>query len=155
MDKYISNFDLGRFNMFLRQNESLETFYYINDLPSLEEMFSDEKYYAILFKQWPGEEIGHWVLLIKFTETRFEYFDCLGDSPPQEVINLLESQGFDVNLDCTSRKLMDRNGTICGKWCMFRLLCIPNNLQKFLKFIDSFKGKPDTIVNFIMNLPVN
>lgn len=154
MEKYISNLDLARVNIFLRQEISLEDYHRISALPTLEELFRGDRYYAILFKEWPGESVGHWVVLIKHDEYRYEYFDCLGDPVPDEVTALFSNTGKNVLLETTSRKLMHPKGTICGKWVMFRLLCLPNNLQAFLKFIDSFRGKPDSLVEFVINLPM-
>lgn len=154
MEKLISNLDLGRLNLFLRQDNSLEDYHRISSLPALEELFRGDRYYAILFKEWPGEAVGHWVLLTKIDEYRYEYFDCLGDPLPDEVTTLFSGTGKNILLETTSRKLMDPKGTICGKWVMFRLLCFPNSLQTFLKFIDSFRGKPDELVSFLINLPM-
>lgn len=155
MDKYISDHDLSRFNMFLRGNSGERTFHKVSELPPLDSLFTDSNYYTVLFKEWPGETIGHWVLLIKFSDTHYEYFDCLGDPPPAEVFELLESSGVNVRLDYTTRRLMALTGTICGKWCMFRLICLPNSLEKFLEFFKkSTKGTPDSIVSFIVNIPI-
>ena len=155
MDKYISDYDLSRFNLFLRGNTGQSTFYSINNLPPLDLMFGGQSYYAVLFKEWPGEVVGHWVLLTKISDDHYEYFDCLGEPPPEEVLSLLESSGIDVRLDYTTTSLMNPKGTICGKWCMFRLMCLPNNLQGFLKFFKKFSGTPDSVVDFVVNIPVD
>jgi hypothetical protein len=54
MEKFISNHDLGRLNVFLRQDNTLEDYHRISSLPPLEELFRDDRYYAILLKEWPG-----------------------------------------------------------------------------------------------------
>lgn len=153
MELYISDIDLSRFNHFLQGQNAQKTFYRVDNLPTIDEMFGDETYHAVLFKQWPGQTVGHWVVLIKFTDTHFEYFDCLGDPPPPEVYSCLEEYG-DVTLDFTSRSLMGKENTVCGKWVMFRLFCLPANLEKFLEFFKSWKKSPDSMVSFLVNLPM-
>lgn len=155
MDKYISSRDLSRFNLFLQQKQALSTFYYLENPPPLSQMFSGDDYYAILFKEYPGETVGHWVVLIKHSETLYEYFDCLGVPPPDSLVKLIENSVDDnVVLESTSRKLMHEDNTICGKWVIFRLMCLPNSLEDFLKFFAKIKMKPDDVVEFIINLPV-
>jgi hypothetical protein len=53
---------------------------------------------------------------------------------------------------------MATNGTICGKWVMFRLMCLPNTIKQFHSFFDVIIPRksrltPDSIVNFIVNIP--
>jgi hypothetical protein len=134
MDRYISDADLFRFNNFLKGPGS-DTFYYLDNLPSIEEMFPEHVYYAIIFKRNPGSDIGHWVCLIKFSDNVFEYFDCLGKHAPNEVYDVLSRYG-DVTLNQSHRQLMATNGTICGKWVMFRLMCLPNTIKQFHSFFD-------------------
>ena len=160
MDKYINDADLFRFNQFLKGPGS-EVYHEIGpNLPSVEEMFPEHVYYAILFRRNPNSTVGHWVVLIKFSDTVFEYFDCLGDPVPQPVIERLEeyAQGGEITLQRNSRSLMARDGIICGKWVMFRLMCLPNGIAKFNAFFDSLLGKKrkmtaDAIVNFVVNIP--
>lgn len=156
MDRYISDADLFRFNIFLKGPGS-DTFYYIDDLPSIDEMFPENVYYAILFKKNPGSTIGHWVCLIKFSEDVFEYFDCLGKPPPDAVYEALSQYG-NVTLQQSHRPLMAPNGIICGKWVMFRIMCLPNTIKQFHSFFDSIIPRksrltPDAVVNFIINIP--
>jgi hypothetical protein len=163
MDKLISDADLSRFNGFLK-GPTGGTYHAIDDsLPSIEELFPDHVYYAILFKTVPNSVVGHWVCLIRFSDTRFEFFDCLGDPPPSVVLDRLREygllQGIAPVLQRNSRSLMSKTGTICGKWVMFRLLSLPNSLEKFNTFIKTIVGKrkglsADAIVNFLINIPV-
>jgi hypothetical protein len=120
-------------------------------------------YYAILFKTVPNSVVGHWCCLIRFSDTVFEFFDCLGDPPPPVVLDRLEEygllQGVTPTLHRNSRRLMDKRGSICGKWVMFRLLALPSSLEKFNTFIKTLVGKrkgltADMIVNFLINIPV-
>ena len=163
MEKLISDADLSRFNGFIK-GPTGGTYHVIDDsLPSIEALFPDHVYYAILFKTVPSSTIGHWVTLIRYSDTTFEYFACLGDPPPPVVLDRLQDygllQGVTPILHRNSRSLMAKNGTICGKWVMFRLLTLPNSLEQFNAFIKALVGKrkgftADTIVNFLINIPV-
>jgi hypothetical protein len=161
MEEYVNDADLFRFNSFLKGPVGGVYHEIGPDLPSLEDLFPENVYYAILFKRNPHSVVGHWVVLIKFSDTVFEYFDCLGDPVPQPVLQRLEEYGLMHNvqpqLHRSSRSLMTRDGIICGKWVMFRL-CLPNSLAKFNAFFDTLLGKrsklkPDDIVNFVINIP--
>ncbi len=163
MEEYVNDADLFRFNSFLKGPVGGVYHEIGPNLPSLEDLFPENAYYAILFKRNPDSVVGHWVVLIKFSDTVFEYFDCLGDPVPREVLaRLEEAQGVrgnqGVTLNRNSRSLMARDGIICGKWVMFRLLTLPNSLAKFNAFFDTLLGKrsklkPDGIVNFVINIP--
>lgn len=163
MDKLISDADLSRFNGFIK-GPTGGTYYVLDDsLPSIDELFQGHVYYAILYQAHPSSTIGHWVCLIKFSDTCFEYFDCLGGPPPSILLDRLEEygllQGVTPTLHRNSRSLMDKSGNICGKWVMFRLMALPNSLEKFNTFIKLLVGKrkgltADMIVNFLINIPV-
>ena len=164
-DKYINDVDLRRFNLFLQGNTRAQTFYYMDDLPSVDTMFPDKVYSAILHKRNPEGNVGHWTLLIKWDENTFEYFDCLGDRAPIELQNVLddysELYSKPLKLHESGRQLMGKHNYICGKWVIFRLMTIPRKLDEFYRFFDVLtkgpKGKqkvsPDAIVNFIVNIP--
>lgn len=161
-DKYINDIDLGRFNLFLQGNGSAKarTFYHMDNLPSIEEMFPDHIYYAILHRKNPGTHVGHWVLLTKFDEGVFEYFDCLGEEMPFELQVILDNyselNSIPVELIESRRKLMAKTNFICGKWVMFRLMTLPNTLKEFYTFLGKVTGKkmtPDALVNFVVNIP--
>lgn len=154
MDRYVNDADLFRFNQFLKGPGS-DVYHEIGDgLPSIEEMFPDHVYYAILFKRNPSSPVGHWVVLIKFSDNTFEYFDCLGQPVPKEVLQRLEEYSPEVVLHRNSRSLMAPDGVLCGKWVMLRLLALPHPLREFNAFFDR-KGKltPDQVVNFLINIP--
>ena len=163
MDKLISDADLSRFNGFIK-GPTGGTYYVINDsLPTIEELFPEHVYYAILFKTTPNSTIGHWTCLIRFSDTVFEFFDCLGDPPPPVVVDRLREygllQGITPVLQRNSRSLMAKTGTICGKWIIFRIMALPASIEKFNAFLTALVGKrkgltADSIVNFLINIPV-
>ena len=156
MNSLISSRDFSRFNQFLR-NGAPGVDYNLLDwsLPPLEEVFSGENYFAVLFKPNAGSQVGHWVTLIKHTQTRYEYFDCLGDEPPAIIFQRLrELEDPNIVLEYSSRGLMDRTNTICGRWVFCRLLSLPNSLPSFLNFFSKVKGiTPDQLVSFLYNIP--
>lgn len=155
MEKYINDIDLSRFNNFLQGDSPASTFYYMDDLPSLESLFPEHVYYAILFKKNPGSEVGHWVCLIQISDTDFEYFDCLGGPLPQEIVDLFT--GRHANVHHSKKPFMARDNYICGKWVMFRIMCLPNDLATFTAFVEKLTNRrkitPDSIVDFIINIP--
>lgn len=163
-DKLISNFDLNRFNRFLRGNNRFPTFFHIDELPSIDTMFAEDVYYVILYQDMLDEDVGHWVTLIKWDENTFEYFDCLGDPVRDQVLDRLneysEQHNLKVELIEAKREIMDRDNFICGKWTMFRILTLPKTLKEFYNFFDMLttkRGKkkihPDDIVDFVISLP--
>lgn len=153
MESLISNLDLRRFNTFLRGEPGKDYWVIDDSLPPLDVLFAGSNYYQILFKPNPGSAVGHWVVLIKFDETEYEYFDCLGDEVPPQVLKLFECPPFDIWLSRSGRSLMAKNGTICGRWVIFRLFCLPNPLGDFLTFFRNRKD-PDKLVRFIVNIPM-
>ena len=166
MEKYVSDSDISRFNNFLKGPGS-DVFYRVGpDMPMIEEIFHDHVYYTVLFKENTDSPVGHWVCLIKISETQFEYFDCLGNSVPMEVGALLrdykDRNGLpEIELYSTDRSLMAPTGYICGKWTMLRIMTLPSSLKEFIGFFDTLvgkvsrKGKPtrDQVVDFLISIP--
>jgi hypothetical protein len=72
MEEYVNDADLFRFNSFLKGPVGGVYHEIGPDLPSLEDLFPENAYYAILFKRNPDKVVGHWVVLIKFSDTVFE-----------------------------------------------------------------------------------
>jgi hypothetical protein len=127
MEKFISNHDLGSLNVFLDKTIPSKT---TTESPRYH-LWRNCSGRSVLRNFAQGvawEAVGHWVLLTKLDEYRYEYFDCLGDPVPDEVTALSWNRE-NVLLETTSRKLMDPKGTICGKWVMFRLLCFPTTCR--------------------------
>lgn len=155
MNSLISDRDFSRFNDFLRNGAPGIDYHLLDDtLPSMNQIFSGENYFAVLFKPNQGSMVGHWVVLIKHTENRYEYFDCLGDDPPAIIFERLRELGSTITLEFSSRGLMDRTNSICGRWVFCRLLALPNNLSSFIQFFKKIKGiTPDQLVSFLYNIP--
>lgn len=155
MDRYISNRDLARFSIGQRLTGVLPLdpgYHHIDELPPLDVIFADpEVYYAFIFIEHSGKEVGHWVLLIKWSEEQYEYFDCLADPIPKTVNDLFE--GRNCVVDSCNQALMNRKGIICGKWCMFRVSTLPHNLSQFYAMFKHWKREPDELVDFIVNIP--
>ena len=156
MDRYISNRDLARFSIGQRLTGVLPLdpgYHHIDELPPLDVIFEDpEVYYTFIFLENPDNEVGHWVLLIKLSEDKYEYFDCLAKPIPQQVLNLFA--GTSAVLESCQKALMNRKGIICGKWCMFRVSTLPHSLTDFYAMFKHWKREPDELVDFIVNIPI-
>lgn len=158
MSKYISDIELERFNTFQRTYDFNEpTYYLMSELPSIDRMFaSDDIYYVFLFIENPKSQVGHWTVLIKWSENVFEYFDCLADPTPTELEQRIQEYSDAMDAPTTlitlNKPLMDRKNWICGKWCMFRIMTMPHTLDEMKAFFDKVSITPDTLVDFTINL---
>ena len=166
MDKYISNVDLERFSRFL--NLDTDAIMYESDIQTGDDVHrlfeNTNAYFCVLFKENPnpGQDVGHWTCLIKHSEGSYEYFDCLADDIPDNILKAINEA--DAHSVCTmKRALMDRRGIVCGKWVISRILALPNNLRQYSDFFftqvkfNKSKGikSPDDVLNLLLNLPIS
>lgn len=162
-NKYINDSDLHRFNSFLQGDWGNRPYYDVRDLPPLEELFAGPIYYAILYLSNPTTAVGHWCVLVKHSEQgEYEYFDCLGLPPPQQVINLFQQAAENktshraLKLSWLKEPLMSKTGILCGKYVMMRLQTLPNSLDEFyalVKKLSSVMESPDHLVDTLIKMP--
>lgn len=160
--KYISNFELERFNLFYRPTQqATPDLYLINSLPHLDEVFANpDVFYTFVFINYPGKSVGHWCLLIKNSQNEFEWFDCLAQPIPEVLKVRLDEyandHGIVINLLSYKQPLMHRKNWICGKWCMFRVMTLPNNQEKFQRKLTKLKQVMglDDLVDFVVNFKI-
>ena len=159
MDTYISDLDIDRFSRFL--NISKDVIRYESDIKNfsdIDSLFEDtNSYFAVLFKSNndPNDPVGHWTCLLKHDEQTYEYFDCLGDPVPDNIIEAV-AEGYGVEkLFSLTKPLMDRDGIICGKWVISRILAAKSSLEEYYNFFTkNITGKkPDDVINFLFNIP--
>ena len=159
--KYISNRELERFNLFYRPTApgTAPDFVFLNSLPSLAEIFQNPSvFYTFVFQEHPNKRVGHWCLLIKIDDAHFEWFDCLAQPVPSQLRDRLneyaEGLGFEIALFSLQEPLMSKTNWICGKWCMFRVMTLPNSPEAFhtklgrLREVTSLDDLVDFTVNF-------
>lgn len=158
---FISNEDLERFTKFLNPRFRDFIFYEadITEPHHLDEIFHDGNYFAIIFRENPQSNVGHWVLFVKHSPTRYEYFDCLGLSIPENIYRVLEQraeQDGDISLDRLTLPLMASNNNECGKYVMLRINSLPTPLKDFAKFFEDISKKysPDVFIKLFYNLPL-
>ena len=159
MDKYISDVDIDRFSRFLGIDKDVIVFE--SDIQSgqdIDAMFEGTNaYFCVLFKENPNPDdpVGHWTCLIKFNDTHYEYFDCLGNPVPENIIQAVIEVGGE-ELSCLTTNLMDLDGIICGKWVISRVLALPNTLEDYSSFfLNKTKGmRPDEVISLLFNLPI-
>lgn len=160
--KYISNNELHRFNLFYRPTSHVIPDYYeLHHMPSIDEVFHHaDVFYTFVFIRNPKSSIGHWCLLIKYDDSTFEWFDCLNDPIPELLAKNFDDYSNKYNikltLHSTNTPFMHRKNWICGKWCMLRVMTLPNNLGKFTKKIAELSKvmKPDDLVDFVVNFKI-
>jgi len=103
-------------------------------------------------------EVGHWVLLIRHSETKYEYFDCLAMPPPENILRIFQDHADlvgDVKLEQLSNPVMKIDEIDCGKWVMIRINSLPTPLKSLIKFFDDISEKysPSVFVKMFYNLP--
>lgn len=161
--KYISNKELGRFNLFYRPTDypGIPDYYFLDSLPHLDEIFGHpDVFYTFVFIKYPRSNVGHWCLLIKLDDTNFEWFDCLGKPVPDMLAVRLEEyandHGIIVDLHGCKKAFMAEDNWICGKWCMFRVMTLPNSLEEFAAKIEQIRDvmEPDELVDFTVNFKI-
>lgn len=159
MDQYVTDVDISRFSQFLNLDRDAIRYEVDiitgNDILNLFE--NTNAYFCVLFKQDPNPRkvVGHWTCMIKHNDEVYEYFDCLGDPVPENIINAFRQLGVQ-ELQYSDKELMNRNGIICGKWVISRVLALPNSLDSYVNFfLENIKGMtPDEVINMLFNLPV-
>lgn len=158
--KYISNVELGRFNLFYRPTqEPVPDYLHLDSLPRLDEVFNHpDVFYTFVFINYPGQKVGHWCLLIKIDDHTFEWFDCLAKPTPQILIDRLNEYANEhdvvVRLSTMKEAVMSRKNWICGKWCMLRVATLPHSPEVFQDALTKFRKVmpldeiPDLFMNF-------
>lgn len=163
MNKYISNKELARFNLFYRPTTAgnAPDFVFLNSLPPLAEIFqSPDVFYTFVFQEHPGQSVGHWCLLIKIDDKRFEWFDCLAQPVPLQLKERLNEYsgitGRPVSLFSFDEAVMARRNWICGKWCMFRVMTLPRSPEEFQKKLKKLSQVTvlDDLVDFTVNFKI-
>ena len=160
--KYISNKELGRFNLFYRPTTLPNPDYIkLDELPPLDVIFDDpDVFYAFIFIKYEWRDVGHWCLLIKHAHDHFEWFDCLAKPVPEQLKYRIEEycqiHDMQVSLFSFSRPLMHRDNWICGKWCMFRVMTLPKTPIEFTEKIEQIEEvmTPDELVDFTVNFRI-
>lgn len=159
MDRYISDDDLDRFTRFLNiDRDVIRLERDIVSFSDVESLFNDtNSYFTVLFKENPdpNKPIGHWTCLIKHDDETYEYFDCLGDPVPPNILEAI-ADGYGVSrLDVLTKPLMKRDEIICGKWVISRILAAPSSLREYFSFFtEKVKGmNPDEVIDLLFNIP--
>ena len=160
--KYISNKELGRFNLFYRPTTLPNPDYImLDELPPLDVIFQDpDVFYTFVFIKYKRKDVGHWCLLIKHSHDDFEWFDCLAKPPPYQLVQRIEEycdiHNTMVSLLRHREPLMSPDNWICGKWCMFRVMTLPKTPEEFTDKIEQIREvmQPDELVDFTVNFRI-
>lgn len=118
----------------------------VNDHSTMTELFSGKDALVLLYET--SEDYGHWVCLIKHSK-EIEFFDSYGYKPDSELSFIPEryKKMYDqdypylTNLLYKSKKkiiynehhLQQNDTSVCGYWCVQRILFRNVKLSKFTK----------------------
>lgn len=115
INDYVNNHDLENFAKIYPFNDIF--IFRLSEVNSITELFKNNNYFCFLFLEG-DTEIGHWVVLRKDTETEYTYFDCLAGDLPVKLEGLFNAEPTRVGLTSLTRPLMQKDGIICGKYCI-------------------------------------
>lgn len=141
---YMSNRDLEYFMN--SQAYNTNNVFIEEEITSIHELFTADNIHAILFLKNEGTDIGHWVLLSKIDDYMLEYFDCLGYGPRPHLANIIINDGFECLY--SDVKLMNENGSICGKYVISRIMSGDTDLKTYVDMLTNNKlYYPDDIID--------
>ena len=154
LENLVSNHDLVKFCK--SQNLSHNCIFFDNNLPPLEDLFPGTNNFAIVFLINEGIDVGHWTLMINHSSPKrkiVEYFDCLGEKPRLPMMKRIQESDYEVIF--LNSPLMAPNGTLCGKYCIARIMSKDTPLQIFYEILKSNRiYSPDEIIELMYRIRV-
>lgn len=135
---YINNLDLESFAEWYTDGKQQHVFH-MEDITSIDQLFEGERFFVFIFLKKPDSDVGHWVLLIKYNETEYEYFDCLANENPSELVKLfndhVEKTDLEIDVYKLDKAIMSRDEILCGFYCIQRLMCLELNPKEYQNFM--------------------
>ena len=151
-EKLVSNHDLIKFVK--SQNLEHNCIFFENNIESIESLFPGKNNFAILFIENEGIDIGHWVLILNdsYGERKIiEYFDCLAKNPPKALLNHCQKEDYEIFF--LNTPLMAKDGILCGKYCIARIMSRDTHIQDFYDILTNNKlFKADEVINLMYRL---
>ena len=118
--------------------------------------------YVIILIETTAESTGHWVALLRYSNT-IEFFNSYSGKPDFQknnfiskakniefgqtenyLTNLLVKSNFNIVYNKLQLQKYSNSSTTCGRWVVLRLLCLLNqnmDLKQFLEFFIDLKNK--------------
>jgi hypothetical protein len=128
MDKPLSNHDLERLMKDMDERANILESKDIKAHHTIEDIFKG-KGHAILFNEYPGEEIGHWTIMVRHhnkannnnnafsKQGQIYYFDSFGDKPSNKNIETVVLKTYpELLYNDHPFQLEDSNA--CGRHCL-------------------------------------
>lgn len=136
----ISNIDIQEYLSYF--SDKPFKYIHVNDLPNMDmdSVFDvDEKrVFAVLFVSYPGQEVGHWIVLLNRGDDELELFDSL--SLMNEYAEILEpivlfAKKVNKSITYNSYPLQSRESNTCSRWVCLRVLLAYMANREFIDFI--------------------
>ena len=150
INSFVNSVDLDKYLGFL--NFQYDYVYRESDLRSIDEMFVGNNYLAIILL-YDDRPVGHFVVLRKDSENEYSYMDCLGMPLSDHLASLFADFSEKVKINILTKRMMAKDGIICGKYCILFCLSGDTSLEVFYESLSKNKKfSPDSVVNNLLKL---
>ena len=136
----ISNLDIQEYLSYF--SDKPFNYIHVNDLPNMDmdSVFdADEKrVFAVIFVSYPGQQVGHWIVLLNRGDDEIELFDSLSlMSVYSEILDPIVQFAKKVNKSLTfnSIPLQSKDSNVWSRWVCLRVLLAYMTNREFIDFV--------------------
>lgn len=131
----------------------------LSNFNSLASAFGSKKYLVLLFKL-QGRNVGHWIVLINFSD-HYEHFDPYGIDIDHELSithegpilsNLISRANKRVISNSFKFQRLKTDVNTCARWCVTRILMSSLTLDEYKSFIFIAGSDHDSTVTLLTYL---
>ena len=122
---------------------------FYNDLDrygSMQQLFQDHPFDAVIvyleYKNPDSSDTaGHYTVMLKRTEEKYEWFEPVYGSVPEKIAQLVKRSPSGTHIDYIERGLQRPSTNTCGRWCIDRVLKMAMPIKDYHAFYDQLRPK--------------
>ena len=161
----LSNLDIE--NFLQCYNASYINYNELASHASMHDIF-DASNFRIMHLPSDISDIGHWVVILRRTDSLFEYFDPMGMAPDASNVRLnrkpenkskkyfreLIARTPGATFIFNAQPLQDPTSLVCGKFVIARVLSMKTQLKEYIDLLLSISTNLDEFMNKTITIPL-
>ena len=155
IDTPLSNVDINKMiKKFEKRGVNIIEGSKIHENTDIEDIFK-HRGHCVVFHRYPGQDVGHWITLIRDRHKNVAFFDSLGKTPKyyiKELEKCLKNNGIKNFMH--NKKKYQGDNSVCGRYAV--VICTLNKLKlpvaEMYKFLEEGKKKHKSYDKFILEL---
>lgn len=120
---------------------------------NLTSLFDDKKrVFSVIFLEWPGQDIGHFVTLLHTSENTLEYYDPLCRNPHPDILQFVKNNRCTLDfIKENSIRIQADSANTCSRHAILRCQMSSLPIGEYITFITGHKNlNPDELVSSIV-----